>query len=201
MAPDRFVRREPSGPLFVPDPTVEVRYATRRAMGARLVGDAIEQKVRPQRRADEVNVVDDDRVGVEQRDTEAAALLGELIAGAVDVGAVELMVPGDVEDVAGLGPLLGRVAHRAGADWSKVSCAHSAFGEFRQRVVELEVEIGDNLNFHRADWLRPDSVIERTTVPVRAAGGCFPSLPVGGGRPGPPSFTRSRRRPPQASSP
>ena len=63
-------------------------------MGARLVGDAIEQKVRPQRRADEVNVVDDDRVGVEQRDAEAAALLGELIAGAVDVGAVELMVPG-----------------------------------------------------------------------------------------------------------
>ena len=103
-------------------------------MGARLVGDAIEQKVRPQRRADEVNVVDDDRVGVEQRDAEAAALLGELIAGAVDVGAVELMVPGDVEDVAGLGPLLGRVAHRAGADWSKVSCAHNdvgAFGELR----------------------------------------------------------------------
>ena len=46
VAPGRFVRREPPGPLFVPDPTVEVRYAKRRAMGARLVGDAIQKKVR-----------------------------------------------------------------------------------------------------------------------------------------------------------
>ena len=127
------------------------------------------RKVGPQRCADEVHVVDDDCVGVEQRNAEAVALLGELIAGAVDVGAVELVVPRDVEDVAGLGPFLGRVAHRACADRSKVSRAHDdvgAFGELRQRVVELEVEIGDNLNFHRAEWLRPDSVIERTTLPV-----------------------------------
>ena len=62
-----------------------------------LVGDALEQKVGPQRRADEVHVVDDDRVGVEQGDAVCGALLGELLAGTVDVGVVELVVPGDVQ--------------------------------------------------------------------------------------------------------
>ena len=90
VTPDRIVRRESSGPSLVPDPAVEIRYAKRRAMGARLVGDAIEQKVRPQRRADEVNVVDDDRVAVEQRDAEAAALLGNLLQRAIPAGGAPL---------------------------------------------------------------------------------------------------------------
>ena len=78
-----------------------------------LTREPIEQKVGPQRRPDEVDVVDDDRAGVEQRDAVPGALLGELFACVVDVGTVELVIARDVEDVPGLGPCLGRVAHRA----------------------------------------------------------------------------------------
>ena len=78
-----------------------------------LTREPIEQEVGPQCRPDEVDVVDDDRVGVEQRDAVPGALLGELPACVVDVGTVELVIARDVEDVPGLGPCLGRVAHRA----------------------------------------------------------------------------------------
>ena len=56
---------------FVPsrcvDPAVEVGDPESRAVRARLARDPIEQKVGPQRRPDEVDVVDDDGVGIEQR--------------------------------------------------------------------------------------------------------------------------------------
>ena len=81
------------------------------------------------------------------------ALLGELLARAVDVGAVELVVAPDVEDVPGRGPCLGDVAHRACADRSPIACAHEHVGAFDDRgqeVVELEMQVGDDLNAHRA---------------------------------------------------
>ena len=81
------------------------------------------------------------------------ALLGELLARAVDVGAVELVVARDVEDVPGRGPCLGDVAHRACADRSPIAYAHEHVGAFDDRgqeVVELEMQVGDDLNAHRA---------------------------------------------------
>ena len=67
VAPGRFVCGEPFGAPAVRDPAVEVGDPESRAVRARLARDPIEQKVGPQRRPDEVDVVDNDRVGVEQR--------------------------------------------------------------------------------------------------------------------------------------
>ena len=133
--------------------TIEVGDAECGQVRARLGGDAVEAKIRPQGRPDEAHTSDRDRVAVEQRHAMDAALSGEDPSSLVDVATVELVVPGHVQEVPGRAPFVHRVAEQPWAfgrgeiagDDDKISLG----GERRDGVSELEVEVGDDLDAHQ----------------------------------------------------
>ena len=120
---DSAVGREPSGwPRVVSNRAREVgEAAPDLVVGPRLCGGAFEAQVRPERRADEADVVDGDGPGVEERHLVAPALVRERAAREVNLGAVVLVVPRDVEDALGPGPASRGLADPVGRHRGEVA--------------------------------------------------------------------------------
>ena len=117
-----------------------------------LCGDAVEAKVRPQRRADEAHSLDGHRCGVEQRHGVHRARVCEDLPRLVDVTAVELVIAGDVQRVLAREPFVHRIAEQpepCGRSQVARDDQHVRFGrERRDWISVLEVQVGDHLDSH-----------------------------------------------------
>ena len=112
MPSDRLPRAEVPPP--VSNRAREIRYAPAQpSVRPDLVGLAVELQVRPQGRPDEAGALDPDRTGVEEVDPDFRTLLGESRPRVVDLHAVELVVPEDVDDVRGGRPELRELRHES----------------------------------------------------------------------------------------
>ena len=90
---------------------------------------------------------------VEEVDSGVAALPGEPSPRLVDLGPVELVVPEDVEDVRGGGPPVAEPSDEPFAVGREVPGEDDdvRLGNVRRdRAAVLEVQVGEDLNLHRA---------------------------------------------------
>ena len=110
-----------------------------------LVRDALEQEVGPERCSYESHPIHRDRASVEQRHAMLETLSGEFASRYVNLRAVELVVPGNVENPVGAGPLRGDVANVAVEHRGEVACEDDEFGvgsERRDAVTrKIDVEV------------------------------------------------------------
>ena len=112
---------------------------------------AVQAEVRPEGRSDEAHRADRDRGRVEQGHAALGAVEREQATGFLDVGAVELVVTGDIEDMLRAGPDLGREPDRAVFRRRQVSRKHDNLrprGERRDFTAIFEMEIGEDLDAH-----------------------------------------------------
>ena len=96
-------------------------------------------------------MADRDRARVEQGHAAVGAVEREQATGLLDVGAVELVVAGDIEDMRRAGPDLGREPDRAVFRRRQVSRKHDDLrprGERRDFTAIFEMEIGEDLDAH-----------------------------------------------------
>ena len=145
----------------------EVRYALAQpSVCPDLVRLAVKLQVRPQGRPDETRALDPDHAGVEEVDPDFGAFVGEPRPRIVDLRAIELVVPEDVDDVRGGSPELRELRHESPRVGRKVAGEDDDVGRgvvLGHRSTMLEVEIGKDLNLHR--WSQPWGSFAHTQRP------------------------------------
>ena len=151
MPPDGLLGAEV--PPMVSDHAREVRNAPAQpSVRPGLVGLAVEPQIRPQGRPDEACALNPDHAGVEEVDPDFRALVSEPRPRVVDLRAVELVVPEDVDDVRGGSPELRELRHKPLRVGRKITCEDDDVGlgvVLGHRSAVLKVEIGEDLDLHR----------------------------------------------------
>ena len=150
MPPDGLPRAEV--PPMVSNRAGEVRNAPAQpSVRPGLVGLAVELQIRPQGGPDEACALDLDRTRVEEVDPDFRAFVGEPGPRVVDLRAVELVVPEDVEDVRGTSPELRELRHESLRIGREVAGEDDdvGLGVVRgHRSTMLKMEIGEDLDLH-----------------------------------------------------
>ena len=136
----------PDGAAEVVDPLVGDQHGHVRVV--------VEREIGPEGGSDHADSAEIGRSGVEKGDVVGGAVLGQRLRGLVEVVAVVLVVPGDVEHAWSVPPGVAEVAEEARRVWREVAGDDHGvdFGrEGRDCRVELEVEVGEDLDAHRVD--------------------------------------------------
>ena len=133
-------------------------------MGVRFAGLAVQAKVRPEGRSDEAHMADSDGGRVEQGHAAVGAVERQQAPGLLDIGAVELVVAGDKEDMRRALPDLGREPDRAVFRRRQVARQDDDLrprGERRDFTAIFEMGIGEDLDAHGTGLTVPGAGAQR----------------------------------------